>query len=50
MLTLVMLNKDATPTSNLPHSLLIFSQSDYLIQDVDTNLNTEWQTVQIQIS
>ena len=30
--------------------LLIFSQSDYLIQVVDTNSNTEWQTVQIQIS
>ena len=29
---------------------LIFSQSDYLIQVVDTNSNTEWQTVQIQIS
>ena len=30
--------------------LLIISQSDYLIQVVDTNSNTEWQTVQIQIS
>ena len=29
---------------------LIFSQSVYLIQVVDTNSNTEWQTVQIQIS
>ena len=29
--------------------LLIFSQSDCLIQVVDTNSNTEWQTVQIQI-
>ena len=28
--------------------LLIFSQSDYLVQIVDTN--TEWQIVQIQIS
>ena len=28
----------------------IFSQSDYLIQIVDVNLHTEWQTVQIQIS
>ena len=30
--------------------LLIFSQSDYLMQVVDMNSNTEWQTVQIQIS
>ena len=30
--------------------LLFFSQSDYLIQIVDINSNTEWQTVQIQIS
>ena len=29
---------------------LILSQSDHLIQVVDTNSNTEWQTVQIQIS
>ena len=28
----------------------IFSQSDYLIHVVDINSNTEWQTVQIQIS
>ena len=28
----------------------IFSQSDYLIQIVDINSHTEWQTVQIQIS
>ena len=34
----------------MPRPLLIFSQSDYLIQVVDTNSNTEWQTVQIQIS
>ena len=27
-----------------------FSQSDYLIQIVDINSHTEWQTVQIQIS
>ena len=33
----------------MPRPLLIFSQSDYLIQVVDTNSNTEWQTVQIQI-
>ena len=30
--------------------LLIYSQSDYLIQVVDMNSHTEWQTVQIQIS
>ena len=30
--------------------LLIVSQSDFLIQVVDTNLHNEWQTVQIQIS
>ena len=29
---------------------LIFSQSDYLIQVVDANSNTEWKIVQIQIS
>ena len=34
----------------MPCPLLILSQSVYLIQVVDTNLNTEWQTVQIQIS
>ena len=34
----------------MPCPLLIFSQSDYLIHVVDTNSNTEWQTVQIQIS
>ena len=45
VLTLVMLNKFKRP---LP--LLIFSQSDNLIQIVDINSNTEWQTVQIQIS
>ena len=33
----------------MAHPLLIFSQSDYLIQIVDINSNTEWQTVQIQI-
>ena len=32
----------------MPRPLLIFSQSDYLIQIIDTNSNTEWQTVQIQ--
>ena len=44
-LTLVMLNN-----VKMPYPLLIFSQSDYLINVVDTNSNTEWQTVQNQIS
>ena len=34
----------------MSHPLLIFSQSNYLIQVVHTNSNTNWQTVQIQIS
>ena len=34
----------------MPHPLLIFSQSDSLIQIVGINSYTEWQTVQIQIS
>ena len=34
----------------MPCPLLIFSQSEYLIQIFDTNSHTEWQTVQIQIS
>ena len=34
----------------MPHPLLNFSQSDHLIQIVDINSYTEWQTVQIQIS
>ena len=34
----------------MPHPLLNFSKSDYLIQIVDINSYTEWQTVQIQIS
>ena len=34
----------------MPHLLLIFSQSGKLIQMVDINSYTEWQTVQIQIS
>ena len=34
----------------MPCPLLIFSQSDYLIQVVDINSNTEWQTEQVQIS
>ena len=28
----------------------MYSQSDYLIQVVDTNSYTKWQTMQIQIS
>ena len=43
-LTLVMLN------TLMPCPFLIFSQSDYLIQVVDTNSHSKWQTVQIQIS
>ena len=34
----------------MPRPLLIFSQSDYLIQFFVINLHTWWQTVQIQIS
>ena len=34
----------------MPHQVLLFSQSDYLIQIVDINSHTEWQRVQIQIS
>ena len=34
----------------MPCPLQIFSQSEYLIQIVDINPHTEWQTVQIQIS
>ena len=33
-----------------PRPLPIYSQSDYLIQVVDTNSHTKWQTVQLQIS
>ena len=33
-----------------PHPLQFLSQPTYLIQGVDTNSQTEWQTVQIQIS
>ena len=36
--------------NKMPCPLLIFSQSDYLIQVVDTNTNTELKTMQIQIS
>ena len=31
-----------------PRPILIFSQLDYLIQIVDINSHTQWQTVQIQ--
>ena len=41
-LALVMLNKLRA------HPFLIVSQSDCLIQVVDINSHTEWQTVQIQ--
>ena len=34
----------------MPCSLLIFCQSIYLMQIVNANSNTEWQTVRIQIS
>ena len=34
----------------MPRLLLIFSQSDYLIQIVDKNSQFQWQKVQIQIS
>ena len=34
----------------MPRPFQIFSQSDYLIQIVDTSSYFEWQTVQIQIS
>ena len=33
----------------MPRPLLIFSQSDYLIQVADRNSDSNWQTVQIQI-
>ena len=34
----------------MPCPFPVFSQSDYLMQIVDINSHTEWQTVQIQIS
>ena len=34
----------------MPHPFQIFSQSYYLIQIVDINSHSDWQTVQIQIS
>ena len=44
-LTFVILNK-----CKMSHPLLIVSRSDYLIQVVNKNSQTEWQTVQILIS
>ena len=34
----------------MPRPFLIFGQSDNLIQIVDINSHTKWQTMQIQIS
>ena len=34
----------------MSHLFMILNQSDYLIQTVDINSDTKWQTVQIQIS
>ena len=34
----------------MPRPLLIFSQSDYLIQFIDIDSHTKWQTLQIQIT
>ena len=45
LLTLVLLNK-----FKMPHPLLIFNQSDYLIWIVVIKSHIWWQTVQIQIS
>ena len=47
----VLVNHNPCPAEyiKMPRLLLIFSQSYYLIQVIDTNSNTEWQTVQIQI-
>ena len=47
-LTLVMLNK-LRCHANMPRPLLIYSQSDFFIQVVDINSQTEWWTVLIQI-
>ena len=33
----------------MPYQLIILRQSDFSIQIVDINLDTKWQTVQIQI-
>ena len=45
-----MLNPCHAEYIKMPHPFLLVSQSDYLIQIVDINSHTEWQTVQIQIS
>ena len=50
LLGMVLFNPCYAKQSNMPRPLLVFRQSDYLIQVVDTNSNTEWQAVQIQIS
>ena len=42
------LNTCPTEWIKMPRLLLIFSQSDYLIQIVDRNSHTYWQTVQIR--
>ena len=46
----IMSLKHMTDTEQMPQSRLIFSQSDYLIQIIDTNSHTKLQTVQIKIS
>ena len=47
---LLCLNPCHAKKIKMPCPLLIFSQSDHLIQTVDIDSHTEWQTVQIQIS
>ena len=47
---LVVVNPCPAEKIKRPLPLLIFSQSDYLIQIIDINSHTSWQTVQIQIS
>ena len=49
-LTLKRINPCHAELIKMPLPLPIFSQSVYLIQVVDINSHTEWQTVQIQIS
>ena len=48
----VMININPCPAEliKMPHPLLIVSQPDSLIQIVDINSHSEWQTVQIQMS
>ena len=45
--TLVKFNSCHAESIKMPRPLLIFSHSDYLIQTVDINSHTSWQTVQI---